>query len=332
MTETRRAVVTGVTGMVGLAVARALAAQGWTVRGVVRRPQHPWPPHMAEEHVGDLTEPETLAGSCRDVDLVVHSGGLVSDWAPAAEFWRINRDGTRALLDESLRSGVRRFVYVGTANVFGFRTDEVIDEDSARICPPYLYPRSKLAAENLVWEYGRRGLDVTVIYPTWVFGPGDRHLVPELVENLRAGRFVHIGQGRPPLELTYSENLADAIVLAGTLGAGCGRGFIVGDGFGATLGEFTGAIADAAGLATPRFSIPVGVAAALGGMSEAFTKLTHSSRRPMLTRYAVRSLASGVRFDLGRIQSLGYRPAVDLAEGIRRTLHATSGQREEITK
>jgi nucleoside-diphosphate-sugar epimerase len=316
--------------MVGLAVARALAAQDWTVRGVVRQSQQLG--YTAEEHVGDLTRPESLAGACQDADLVVHSGGLVSDWAPAAEFWRINRDGTRAMLDEALRSGVRRFVYVGTANVFGFRTDEVIDESSAKICPPYLYPRSKLAAENLVWEYGRRGLDVTVVYPTWVFGPGDRHLVPELVANLRAGRFVHLGHGRPPLELTYSENLADAIVLAGTADAGRGRGFVVGDGFGATLGEFTGALADAAGLAPPRFSIPVGVASALGGASEAFAKLTRGSRRPMLTRYAVRSLASGVRFDLGRIRSLGYRPAVDLGEGLRRTLHATASPREEITK
>ena len=52
----------------------------------------------------------------------------------------------------------------------------------------------------------------------------------------------------------------------------------------------------------------------------------------MLFRSAVRSLASGVRFDLGRIQSLGYRPAVDLDEGIRRTLHATGSPREEVTK
>lgn len=322
MSVTRRAVVTGITGMVGLAVARALTAQGWTVRGVVRRPQHPRPDHMAEEHVGDLSRPESLAGACRNADLVVHCGGLVSDWAPAAEFWRINRDGTQGLLDETLYSGVRRFVYVGTANVFGFRTDEVISEESAKVCPPYLYPRSKLAAENLVWEYGQRGLDVTVIYPTWVFGPGDRHLVPELVANLRAGQFVHMGHGRPPLELTYSENLADAIVLAGTAEAGRGQGFLVGDGFGATLGEFTNALAEAAGLTSPRVSIPVGVAVALGGALETVARLTRSSRRPMLTRYAVRSLATGARFDLGRIQSLGYQPRTSLAEGIRQTLRA----------
>ena len=322
MATTRRAVVTGITGMVGMAVARLLATQGWTVRGVVRGPQSPRPDYLAEEHQGDLTRPESLAGACRDAELVVHSGGLVSDWAPAEEFWRINRDGTKALLREAMVSGVSRFVYVGTANVFGFRTDEVIDEGSVKICPPYLYPRSKLAAEDRVWQYGRHGFDVTVIYPTWVFGPGDRHLVPELVANMRAGKFVHIGRGRAHLELTYSENLAEAIVLAATSDAGRGKGFLVGDGFGATLGDFTNALADAAGVAAPSISIPFGVAKMLGGVSETFTRLTRSSTRPMLTRYAVEALATGVRFDLSRIQSLGYRPAISLTEGLRRTLGA----------
>ena len=322
MATTRRAVVTGITGMVGMAVAQLLTTQGWTVRGVVRAPLSPRPDYVAEEYLGDLCRPESLAGACRDAELVVHSGGLVSDWSPAEDFWRINRDGTRALLREATRSGVDRFVYVGTANVFGFRTNEVINEDSAKICPPYLYPRSKLAAENSVWEYGERGLGVTAVYPTWVFGPGDRHLVPELVTNLRAGRFVHIGRGQAPLELTYSENLAEAIVLASTADAGRGAGFIVGDGFGATLGDFINATAAAAGVAPPRFSIPFGVAKGLGGISEAVARFVPGSGRPMLTRYAVASLATGVRFDLRRISALGYRPAVSMADGLERTLRA----------
>jgi nucleoside-diphosphate-sugar epimerase len=318
----RRAVVTGITGMVGDAVARLLAAQGWTVRGLVRTRQPSLPGHIAEVHVGQLDRPESLAGACRDADLVVHAGGVVSDWAPAEVFWRVNRDGTRALLEEARRSGAGRFTYVGTANVFGFRSGELISEDSAKVCPPFLYPRSKLAAEDSVWEYGERGLDVTVIYPTWVFGPGDRHLVPEMVANLRAGRFVHIGGGRAHLELTYSENLAEAIVLASTVDAGRGRGFIVGDDYDVTLGEFTDAVAATAGVKSPRLSIPFRLAAGLGRASEAFATLTRSSGRPMLTHYAVRALATGVRFDLGRIRSLGYRPAISLHQGLAQTLAA----------
>lgn len=324
MATTRRAVVTGVTGMVGMAVARLLAERGWTVRGVVRRPLDPRPEYLAEEHIGDLGRPESLLGACSGADLVVHAGGLVSDWAPAEEFWRINCGGTRALLREALRAGVDRFTYVGTANVFGFRTDEVINEDSAKICPPFLYPRSKLAAETSVWAAGNRGLGVTVIYPTWVFGPGDRHLAPELVVNLLAGRFVHMGCREAPLELTYSENLAEATVLASTADAGRGAGFIVGDGFGVTLGEFTDAVATTAGLPSPRFTIPTPVAKGLGVVSEAVARFARSSRRPMLTRYAVSSLATGVRFDLRRIQSLGYRPAVPLSEALERALGGVS--------
>jgi hypothetical protein len=68
-----------------------------------------------------------------------------------------------------------------------------------------------------------------------VFGPGDRHLVPEMVAMLRARQFVRLAGGRPPLELTYSENLADAVLLATLSDTANGESFLVGDGYGVTL-------------------------------------------------------------------------------------------------
>jgi nucleoside-diphosphate-sugar epimerase len=322
MSGERRAVVTGVAGLVGTAVGRALAHDGWTVRGLVRRPWDDAPKWLGEQWVGDLTSPHTLRGLCADTDLVVHSGAMVSDWAPLDAFWQVNRDGTGSLLDEAQRRRVGRFVWVGTANVFGFRTDTVLHERVVKRCPPFPYPQSKLDTERVVWDYARRGLAVTVVYPSWVFGPGDRHLVPELVARLRAGQFVHIGGGRAPLELTYSENLAEAIILAGTRDEGRGEGFLVGDGYGLTLGGFVEAVASAAGVAPPRFSIPTRAAYSLAAASELVARVTRSESRPMLTRYAVRSLATGVRYDLGKIRALGYRPRIGLDEAVRRAVAA----------
>src|SRR5918992_2900922 len=182
------AVVTGVSGCVGAAVAKTLIGQGWSVRGLVRRPGDV---RHYQEHVGDLTDPESLRGLCAGARLIVHAAANVSDWSPKAELWRVNRDGTRAVLDEALRAGVSRFVYVSTVDVFGFSNRTVINERSPKLCPSYPYSLSKLAGENLAWSYQRRGLDVTVIYPAWVFGPGDRHLIPELVTGVRERKLVH---------------------------------------------------------------------------------------------------------------------------------------------
>jgi nucleoside-diphosphate-sugar epimerase len=321
--------VTGAHGCVGSAVARAFAARGYGVRGLVRSDRPPPIRAGWEAHHGDLTEPSSLRGLCEGADTVVHTAAVVSDWDREEIFWRINREGTRALLDEAQRAGVRRFVYVSTADVFGFRTDIDIDEESPKRCPPYPYSLSKLDAERLAWEREAHGIEVSVVYPTWVFGPGDRHLVPELVDGLRSRQLTYFGGGRTPLELTYSENLSEAIALVATSAEAAGESYLVGDGYGTTFGAFIDLLAEGTGLRPPRFSIPVGVAYGAAAVSEAVARATRSSKRPLLTRYAIRSAATGMRYRLAKIRSLGYVPQVGLREAVERTLAELAGAHRE---
>ena len=321
--------ITGAHGCVGAAVARAFAARGYAVRGLARseRPapiDGPW-----EEHRGDLTDPASLRGLCEGADAVVHTAAVVSDWDREEVFWRTNREGTRALLDEAQRAGVRRLVYVSTADVFGFRTDIEIDESSPKRCPPYPYSLSKLEGERLALERAAAGPAVSVVYPTWVFGPGDRHLVPELLDGLRSRQLVYFARGRTPLELTYSDNLAEAIALVATADEAAGESYIVGDDYGATFGRFIDLLAETAELRPPRLSIPVPVAYGAAAVSETVARATRSSKRPLLTRYAIRSAATGMRYRLDKVRALGYEPRVALEEGVRRTLAALAGEREE---
>jgi 2-alkyl-3-oxoalkanoate reductase len=320
MTEHGVALVTGVTGCVGRAVAAALLGSGWSVRGLVRGPAPEGTKYA--EHRGDLTAPESLRGSCDGVQLVVHAAAEVSDWGAGRRTWQVNRDGTRAILDEALRCGVRRFVYLSTVDVFGFDDRGVIDESSLKRVPSYPYSRSKLAGENLAWAYHRRGLEITVIYPTWIFGPGDRHFLPELVRGLRDNKLVHFGRGAAPIELTYSENLADAIVLAGTAPGGAGGRFIVGDSYGLTVGQLFDRVAEQVGVLPPNRSIPYPAALTAAALSElaGLAGIGTGSGRPMLTRYAVRSVAGGMRYDLDRIRSIGYTPRVGLTDALGRAM------------
>ncbi|GGM61205.1 epimerase [Micromonospora sonchi] len=319
--QDRVALVTGVTGCVGRAVAAALLRAGWSVRGLVREPS-PGGVKYAE-HVGDLTKPESLRGVADGVQLVVHAAAELSDWRPGRRIWQVNRDGTQALLDEAMRCGVHRFVYLSTVDVFGFDAHGVTDETSPKLVAPHAYSRSKLAGENLAWSYDGRGLEVTVIYPAWIFGPGDRHFIPEIVRGLRDGKLVHFDRGAAPIELTYSENLADAIVLAGTTPDCAGGRYIVGDSYGLTVGQLFDRVAEQVGLLPPHRSIPFSAAVMVAALSElaGLAGIGTRSGRPMLTRYAVRSVAGGMRYDLGRIKSIGYTPRVGLAEALSRTIN-----------
>jgi nucleoside-diphosphate-sugar epimerase len=325
------ALVTGVTGCVGRAVAAALLERGWSVRGLVRVPA-PAGAKYAEQ-VGDLSDPSSLRGSCTDVRLVVHTAADLNDWRPGRRIWQVNRDGTRALLDEARRGGVARLVYLSTVDVFGFDARHVIDEESPRRAPRYPYSRSKLAGEDLVWSCHGRDLDITVVYPSWVFGPGDRHFLPELVRGLRDGRLVQFDRGRAPIELTFSENLAEAIVLAGTTPGGAGGRFIVGDSYGLTVGRLFAAVADRIGVRAPRLSIPFSAALTVAALSElaGLAGIGTGSGRPMLTRYAVRSVAGGMRYDLSRIESLGYTPRIGFEQALSRALAGlvNEGERDD---
>lgn len=313
------ALVTGATGCLGSAVVRALGAAGWRTRALVRDPGAAR--GAADElHAGDLLRPATVRGACEGADAVVHAAALVSDWGDGEEIWRINRDGTDALIDDALACGVRRFVYVSTIDVFGFRRGASCDERSPRLCPRYPYSQSKLAGETLTWAARRRGLGASVVYPAWVYGPGDRHLVPELVDGLRTRQLLHFDRGEPPLELTYSENAAEAIALVAGEERAEGEGYIVGDGLGVTLGMFVEELARQAGLPPPRASIPFSLTYAAAAASELLARATRSQKRPLMTRYAIRSVACGMRFSSAKVRELGWAPRVGLSEGVARTL------------
>ena len=315
------AVVTGVRGCVGSAVADAFAARGRPVRGLVREPTAGAP---YEQHEGDLTDPASVSDLCAGADVVVHAAALVSDWDSPEAFASVNREGTRAVVGDALRHGVRRLVYVSTADVFGFRRDVAIDERTPKRVPDWPYSTTKMEGERICREAAAHGLEVSVVYPTWIFGPGDRHFVPELVEGMKSGQLVYFARGRTHLELTYSENLADAIALVADAPEAAGESYLVGDGYGASFGDFIRLLAGTAGLRPPRFSVPFRIAYALGAAWELWARATRSAKRPLLTRYAVSSSATGMRYDVAKLRALGWEPRVGLEEAMRRTVRGAS--------
>lgn len=313
--------VTGVRGCVGSAVAHAFAARGRPVRGLVRERVAGAP---YEQHVGDLTDPASVPGLCAGADVVVHTAALVSDWDRPEKFVRVNREGTRAVVGDALRQRVRRLVYVSTADVFGFRRGVEIDESTPKQVPDWPYSTTKMEGERICREAQAHGLEVSVIYPTWIFGPGDRHFVPELTDGMESGQLVYFARGRTHLELTYSENLADAIAIVAGAAEAAGESYIVGDGYGASFGDFIRLLASTAGLRPPRLSVPFRGAYLLGGAWELWARVTRSAKRPLLTRYAVSSSATGMRYDTAKLRSLGWEPRVALEEAMRRTVRGAA--------
>ncbi|GID94061.1 hypothetical protein Adi01nite_34730 [Amorphoplanes digitatis] len=137
------------------------------------------PPGGGAELVrADLAVADSLRGSCAGVDVVLHCASRIGgDEAGSAA---VNDLGTRNLVDEATRGGVRRFVYVSTAAVYGRGPFTALRPDGAPLAPASATSRSRAAAERHVLAAGG-----VVLRPHLVYGRGDKWVIPGLVMLLR---------------------------------------------------------------------------------------------------------------------------------------------------
>ena len=233
-----RVLVTGATGFVGGAVVRELAPRaGLVVRAAVRRPVAELRPNVEQARVADLDGATSWADAVRDVDVVVHAAARVhvmSETAvdPLAEFRRVNVAGTLNLARQAVRAGVRRFVFVSSIKVNGEETmpgrPYTGDDEPA---PVDAYGLSKREAEDGLHVLAREtGLELVVIRPVLVYGPGVKGNFRTLVDWLRRGVPLPLGSIRNARSLVALANLVDLIRVAMEHPAAAGETFLVSDG------------------------------------------------------------------------------------------------------
>jgi 2-alkyl-3-oxoalkanoate reductase len=284
-----RVAVTGATGFVGGAVARAAAARGWTVHAYGRAR---W-----DIAAGPLTDPPS-------VDAVVHSAAAVTDWGPATPVWRTNVEGTRHVLASFPGA---RFVHISTASVYDPFVPTLNAPEAAAPVARYLtaYGASKAAAEHLL--AGRP--DAVVLRPHAVYGPGDPTLLPRLLGAIRGRTLVLPGDGRMRHTLTALGTLVDAALRACDRDAPPGV-YNIGDAEPVTLADAVGAMLTERGLEVGIRYVPVGPAWALAALAERASRLARRTNPPRLTRYAVSHLGYERTLDLTAARTrLGLHPA-----------------------
>jgi len=193
-----RILVTGGTGVVGESVVRALHARGHTVRVLSRHAGRgeKWWPEGIEGWAGDVANEPSIRGSTEGCEVVLHIAGIVDEQPPERTFQRVNIDGTRYVVLEAERAGVRKLIYVSSLG-------------AERGASPY--HKSKYVAEDVVRAFSR---DWVIIRPGAVYGPGDDHL-SVLLRMVRTLPMVPtVGDGNQQFEPVWHEDLAKALVVA----------------------------------------------------------------------------------------------------------------------
>ncbi len=317
-----RVLVTGATGFTGGHLAHWLQAGGDEVRALVRqRDKRATALEAAgiETVVGDLADRSSLGPACAGIEVVYNIAAVYRQASAGRDTYEtVNADAAGWLVEAAAAAGARRVVHCSTVGVHGDVERPPADED-APFRPGDDYQRSKLRGERLAAAAAATaGIELVVARPSGIYGPGDQRLL-KLFRGVARRRFVILGSGDIFYHLTYVDDLCAGFRLCGTVAAAAGRTYILAGGEVTSLTDLVGLIAAEAGVLPPRLRLPVWPFWLAGAACEALC--VPLGVEPPLYRRRVDFFTKSRAFDIGRARAdLGFAPAVDLRDGIRRTL------------
>ena len=316
-----RDLVTGATGFTGGHLARGLVARGHTVRALVRDAGRARDLETSgiELAVGDVRDPRAIDAALMGIDVVYHIAAIYRQAGVSTDAYRaVNATAVRNIIEAAARAGVKRVVHCSTVGVHGDVEHPPANED-APLKPGDVYQTTKLEGERLARETGDRlGIEVAIVRPTGIYGPGDRRLL-KLIGGVARGRFPMLGSGEIYYHLTYIDDLVEGFRLCGEHPAAANRTYILAGGEVTTLNELVALVAQVAGVQPPRLHLPVWPFWVAGAVCEVIC--VPLGIEPPLFRRRVDFYTKSRAFDITRArQELGYEPRVGLRDGIAKTL------------
>jgi len=316
-----KVLVTGATGFVGAAVTRRLLQAGHDVRVLVRDPAKLAAVGLDVDDVvqGDITDRAAMDRALAGVDAALGIAGTFREPNLSDERYReINVEAVRILLELAKQHELKRVVHCSTVGIHGNVKGPAATEASP-IVPDGIYEVTKAEGDRLARELGRElGLEVVVLRPTPIYGPGDTRLL-KLFKMASKSRLIMLGDGKAGYHLVHIDDLADAFLLA-LDGAGVpGEAYIIGGPEQPSLNELIGTLASILGQDDQKtIRLPAGPVRLLGHACEIVCRPFGID--PPIYRRRVDFFINNRRYDIAKARTeLGYRPQVTMRRGLEQT-------------
>jgi nucleoside-diphosphate-sugar epimerase len=309
--KTKRVLVTGASGFIGRPLVAALLRAGYAVRAVTRR-QGSFPDSVEAAIIPDFTNPIDWNPILQGVDIIVHLAGMVHSKVPDtaySEFDQINWIATQRLAHAAKEAGIDRFIYISSvrAQVGAFAVQAIHEQDEPR--PSNQYGRSKLAAEQAIQA---AGVPFTIFRPVVIYGPHPKGNIRTLVRLARSSLPLPVASFTSRRSVLAVDNLISAIIFALNNPVTIGETYLVADSKPMTIGEILTMLRKIQGRLLSTIYAPQVIVRLL---------LIICGRGDLWSRFS-----GDLVVDTSKLESVGWRPAIDTYEGLRGMMRAEDGE------
>jgi len=316
-----KVLVTGGTGFTGKALVKRLIDTGHEVisldyqEGLKTDEIRSW---GAKVIIGSVLDRDIVEQCMEGVDVVHHLAAAFRELdVPDSYYDEVNVGGTRNVLESAFAHKVKKFIYCSTCGVHG-NIDNPPGDENTPIRPADYYQRTKYEAEPLVNEYCQKGMDTVILRPAAIYGPGDPERFFMIFKRVKKGIFPMFGTGKTLYHPLYIDNLIDAFMLAMEPGKGTGEAYLIADEEFVEIETLVRKTARALGVDVKIPHYPVMPLVIAGHICEKICKPFHVT--PPIFPRRVDWFRQNRAFKIDKAkQELGYKPLIDLDEGLKRT-------------
>ena len=317
-----KVLVTGGGGFLGSAICRQLLARGDEVIAYQRSASEELEQLGIRIIQGSITDAELLNTALKGVDAVIHTAAKAGIWGAYDDYFGPNVTGTENVISACLNNNIHKLVFTSSPSVTHADGDIEGGDESLPYAEHYNspYPATKALAEQMVMAANCPELHTVSLRPHLIWGPGDNHLLPKLLERAKSGKLKLPGPDKL-IDTIYIDNAARAHLLAldhlqsdpEIVG---GKTYFVSNDEPLPQSQIIGGLLKATGLEVEIQPISPRIAIAAGTLLETGWKLFGLKSEPPITRWSAEHLSTAHWYDISAAKrDLGYKIEITVAEG-----------------
>jgi len=320
-----KVLITGGGGFLGSAICSMLVSRGDKVQSISRKLHSGLNALGVAQFQGDLVDKKAIQLAAQDCDAIIHTAAKAGIWGAYQDYYQTNVVGTKNIIECCKILGIPRLVYTSSPSVVFNGSDMEGVSESVSYPESYLtaYPKTKAIAEQMVLNANDNTLATVALRPHLIWGPGDNHLIPRILERANAGRLRKIGNRIVMVDSVYIDNAAEAHLLALDrldIGSSCaGKAYFISNDEPWKLWDLVNEIIRAGNGKMIDKSVPISFAYFMGWVFEMTYSLFRIQNEPPMTRFLAKELSTSHWFDISNARKdLGYKPKVSINEGLGR--------------